>query len=473
MCRWLVPSSVPILVAVTPAAALANPGAGEVPRIYGGTPVPACGWPTTVSMPSGCTGTLIHPQVAIYAAHCGGGGFSVRFGESAGNPGRTVPASCTTNPGYAGAGDQGHDWALCVLNQPVTELPYTPPLVGCDLEALAVGSEVTIVGFGDLTEQGGYGTKRWANTILGNLDLDQNIANVGGMGLPSVCPGDSGGPIFVQVKDGTWRTLGIASTVTGGCGGLGTHSLVPGAVAWVEATSGIDVTPCTDAEGNWEPGPGCGGFFAGNEQGHGDWANWCAGTPAGDTSRTCGPGYGDPADMDPPSATLVAPGEDQVFDTAPGVIDPIIVEADDGAGWGVVSVELVINGDSVGIELFEPPWEFTGVQFPKGTWELQAVARDWYGQEGTSEIRTIWVETEPPPGDGDGDGDGGGDAGDTGDDGGTGGGDGDGSAGADGDQAGGCGCSTSPARTGAWLLAWAALAGRRRRSCAVVTCGRR
>jgi hypothetical protein len=39
--------------------------------IYGGETVAVCGWPTTVSMQGSCTGTLVHPQVVVYAQHCG------------------------------------------------------------------------------------------------------------------------------------------------------------------------------------------------------------------------------------------------------------------------------------------------------------------------------------------------------------------------------------------------------------------
>ena len=49
---------------------------GEPPDaspIVGGTPVPECGWPSTVAVISEtnlCTGTLLYPQLVGYAAHC-------------------------------------------------------------------------------------------------------------------------------------------------------------------------------------------------------------------------------------------------------------------------------------------------------------------------------------------------------------------------------------------------------------------
>ena len=44
------------------------------PSVYQGNPVGTCGWPTAVAVTSGgglCTGTLVHPRVVVYAAHCG------------------------------------------------------------------------------------------------------------------------------------------------------------------------------------------------------------------------------------------------------------------------------------------------------------------------------------------------------------------------------------------------------------------
>jgi hypothetical protein len=81
---------------LVPAFALASgPEPGAVPRIYGGEPAPTCGWPTTIALDN-CSGTLIHLEVAAYAAHCGAGPSGIRFGNSQGAPDR--------DPGPARAG---------------------------------------------------------------------------------------------------------------------------------------------------------------------------------------------------------------------------------------------------------------------------------------------------------------------------------------------------------------------------------
>ena len=81
MKRCVVSVTSALIALVLPVVALA--GVGEElesvpeisdPAIYNGSEVGLCGWPTTVHVANGgswCTGTLIHPRVVVYAAHCG------------------------------------------------------------------------------------------------------------------------------------------------------------------------------------------------------------------------------------------------------------------------------------------------------------------------------------------------------------------------------------------------------------------
>ncbi len=431
------------------AAQASDPGPKPDPLISDGIEVGMCGWPTAVAVQGGglCTGTLVAPNLVAYAAHCGAGGSKkVRFGETTFTGKSVTPEFCMTNPGYS---YQGNDWAFCKLAEPI-DLPTTPVVFGCETQILQPGAQIAIVGFGGNTDVGGAGTKRWGMTTLLGVNWAQNITQIGGNGQPSICPGDSGGPTLIQYPDGSWHSFGIASTYNGVCGSQGIHALLPGAVEWIEENSGVDITPCHDIDGTWNPTPLCQGFFTGDENGFGTWADWCEGTPGGGSSETCGDPFDAEPDEDPPLVAITAPGYGEEF--APFEAMTISVDASD-VGWGVKTVGMRIQGEVQPITDEQPPYEFPNVSFPKGTWELIAVAEDWAGQISESEPVLIGVGgpvEEPEPEETD---TGGEETDDTGEsdvpD--------DTSSDTEGDPMGdgaddGCGCVSSPAAPSAWWL---------------------
>lgn len=252
--------------------------------IVNGDPVEACGWPTTVYT-GGCTATLVHPRAISTAQHCGTPS-AIQFGIQAGDGPSVAVTSCV--------GDGSQDAMLCELAEEVTQVPVTPVLFGCEADMyLQPGQPVVMAGFGQTSFGVGGGTKLWANQTISAVEPGRVIVGEAGDGT-SPCPGDSGGPVFLQVDDGSWRVFG---TVLGGttqtpCNSAADFQRIDAVVANFESQTGLDITPCFDgATGDWDPGPECGGFFTGDHTGAGSWDNWCEGIPAGGYSNTCGEPY--------------------------------------------------------------------------------------------------------------------------------------------------------------------------------------
>jgi V8-like Glu-specific endopeptidase len=429
-------------LALLAAPAIAFAGGPEVeapestPQIWQGTDTEPCGWPSVVMVTGDgtlCSATLIHPKVVMFAAHCGDTNKVVRFGDSDVSAKTRQVEYCKTNPGYNGS--QSTDWAYCVLQQEVTEIPFTPVGYGCEVQQYYYnGADIAIIGFGNNTGDTGAGRKRWGWTYISNASGTR--FDVGGNNSETICSGDSGGPSMIRYDDGSWHVYGIASTKNDDtCSSAkGTHSLAVNAVEWIEQDSDIDVTVCHDLAGNWDPGPLCGNFFNGQPAlGYGSWNEWCPDATALEWSATCGTDFGQFAESNPPTLEILFPTDGQVFDTDPSMFD-ISVMAQDDSGLPV-EVEIDVDNMLVGSPSSDNPALFPNATFYCGEYTIHAHGTDFWGNLGHSEPVTFTVagacnnsgdgdgDGDGDPGDGDGDGDGdpgdgdgdGGDPADTGD----------------------------------------------------------
>jgi len=269
-CRpWLVLTLVlgcdPEPGAVSPVREIAQP-------VVNGQTAAPCQWPSAVMVVLSrglCSGTLVNPRLVTLAAHCQLAGTvrAIYFGENSKTPARKVGVSkCNFYPDYEA---NVNDVAYCVLSEAVNDVPIAPVLMGCETGILEAGKMVDLVGFGitSMQQPASYGIKRFASVpLLNTPGATTNIAQVGTT-TGNGCEGDSGGPIFTRLSDGTWRTIGVASTTaveTNGtlmeCVSPTNYVLLHRYVGWIESDSGIDITPCHDADGRWNPSAECGRF---------------------------------------------------------------------------------------------------------------------------------------------------------------------------------------------------------------------
>jgi uncharacterized protein (TIGR03382 family) len=237
------------------------------------------------------------------------------------HPGVVVPIRyCHIHPAYlADPDDDSVDFAYCILAEEPDIQPI-PLMMPCEVERYLTADydlDVVIAGFGIATGEedtsgGRAGRKRWAwsstdGAVMLSDDTSFSTALFADFDPGNAMDGDSGGPLMVKLpapNDG-WRVVGVF---------VKPLLLTPGwrYVDWMLADPEVEaakILPCHDAQGNWQPGPNCGGFPLLPWVGQGSWLagpHACESQNVGEQSSACGPVF-DPGGSpitDPPSEVL-------------------------------------------------------------------------------------------------------------------------------------------------------------------------
>jgi V8-like Glu-specific endopeptidase len=234
---------------------LTQPPPAPVP-IVGGEPTDPGEFDGVVAVVAGsglCTGTVVAPRLVLTAAHCLAGlrqdtEVEVYFGQEITATNRVGVEDYGVHPMFCpDCKEDIYDYGFIVITTDfMVPGGFILPITTQEEwdEAMVDGREVTLVGYGKDPEvdalNEGIGRKREVSTTIRRFSDRGLEFYAGGMQQDS-CEGDSGGPAFVRVGDGTMRLAGITSRGSNPCGDGGYYGTPYPALCWVRDQTDIDM----------------------------------------------------------------------------------------------------------------------------------------------------------------------------------------------------------------------------------------
>jgi len=231
--------------------------------VIGGSASPAGKWPDAVAVmwdgDQACTGTLVAPNVVVTAGHCVAGGDppnQVLVGASAlsrSSEGQMINVmKAIEYPSSWSTVDAG----ILILAQPATTTPRAIASGWAKFD-IQNGASVQLVGFGTTDRNGNQVTDSLMEATTTITDYNCTTAagcnagarpdgelGAGGMGIDT-CPGDSGGPVYLNTPYGAFLT-GITSRAYDNaqyaCSEGGIYGRPDKIMGWIEEQSGAKLT---------------------------------------------------------------------------------------------------------------------------------------------------------------------------------------------------------------------------------------